>query len=235
MTGDAILVVGLAREPDGQAREVVRETLRHGSAPRRQLHDAGFRAEALPEVSRDDAGVVLTYGVTALSSATHRPSASRRAVQVDVVRQRLAAYAVVTSSRGVLLTELSQTTGRPGLWILPGGGIDAGEDPVDTVTREVWEETGQQVEVAQLVDVSSSHRVGPGRCGLVEDFHAVRLLFTAHCADPDDPVVHDIGGSTATASWFRLGDVVAPSSSGYPDGGMAPWALDAVRAFTASP
>lgn len=235
MTGDAITVVGLAPDRDGRPREVVREALCQGLAPRRQLRDAGYRAEVLPEVALDGAGVVLTYGVTALPSGTHRPSAPRGSGgDVDVVRQRLAAYAVVSSSRGVLLTELSRTTGRPGLWILPGGGVDAGEHPLEAVTREVWEETGQQVELAHLVDVSSSHRVGPGRGGLVEDFHAVRLLYTAHCAAPGEPVVHDVGGSTAAAAWFGPEDVVDPSAPGYPPGGMAPWALDAVRAFIAS-
>lgn len=231
MTGDAITVVGVARDAGRASHEVVRAPLEQGLAPRRQLRDAGFRAEPLPEVATDDDGVVLTYGVSALPSATHRPSAPRHVGDVDVVRQRLAAYAVVTSSHGVLLTELSQATGRPGLWILPGGGVDAGEHPADAVTREVWEEAGQNVELGRLVDVSSSHRVGPGRDDLVEDFHAVRLLFTARCAEPTEPVVHDVGGSTAAAAWFRLDDVVDPSAPGYPAGGMAPWALDAVRAF----
>ena len=28
------------------------------------------------------------------------------------------------------------------LWVLPGGGIDPGEDPETAALREVWEETG---------------------------------------------------------------------------------------------
>jgi hypothetical protein len=35
----------------------------------------------------------------------------------------------------------------------------------------------------------------------VEDFHAVRLVYRATCADPTDPVVHDQGGTTAAARW----------------------------------
>ena len=45
--------------------------------------------------------------------------------------QRTAAYGVVTSVRGVLLTELSGRTAAPGRWTLPGGGIDPGETPLE--------------------------------------------------------------------------------------------------------
>jgi 8-oxo-dGTP pyrophosphatase MutT (NUDIX family) len=36
-----------------------------------------------------------------------------------------------------------------GRWIYPGGHMEADEDPVETVVREVLEETGVQVEVVQ--------------------------------------------------------------------------------------
>jgi len=40
-----------------------------------------------------------------------------------------------------------------GLWTLPAGFIDAGEDPVLAVQRECCEETGYEVKVIELVDV----------------------------------------------------------------------------------
>ena len=232
--GAGITVVGLAADDAGGTREVFRETLRQGVAPRRQLREAGFRASRLPHVTSDADDAVLAYEVTSLPASSRTPCA-HATEKADLVRQRLAAYAVVTSERGVLLTRLSQTTGRPGLWILPGGGVDAGEHPAEAVVREVWEEAGQDVELGELVDVSSSHRVGIGRGDAVEDFHAVRLLFTASCPQPSEPVVHDIGGSTESAAWFSIADAVDPEAPGYPEGGMASWALDAVRAFADGP
>jgi len=44
------------------------------------------------------------------------------------------------------------------VWVLPGGGSEAGEEPVVTASRELYEETGLKVEPAQLqgpVGVSS--------------------------------------------------------------------------------
>lgn len=118
-----------------------------------------------------------------------------------VRRQRLASYALVVSARGLLATEFSDRTAVPGLWSLPGGGIDAGENPAQTVQREVFEETGQHVEVQQFIDLQTDHWIGHSPSGVVEDFHAVRLIYAAFCPDPTDPVVHDRGGTTADSAW----------------------------------
>ena len=119
--------------------------------------------------------------------------------------QRVAAYAVVSSAEGVLLTELSDRTNAPGQWGLPGGGIDPGEDPLDAVVRECWEESGQHVTVTELALVQTSHWVGRAPGGRVEDFHAVRIIYRASCPTPTEPVVHDVGGTTADARWVRAG------------------------------
>lgn len=121
-----------------------------------------------------------------------------------VRRQRLAAYAVVVVEDRILLTQLSERTGWPGGWTLPGGGVDHGEDPRDTVVRETYEETGQHLVVAALLDVESDHFVGVSPRGVLEDFHAVRLLFSGTVAEPGEPVVHDVGGTTAEARWVPL-------------------------------
>jgi len=123
--------------------------------------------------------------------------------------QRVAAYAVVTSPRGVLVTELSDRTNAPGQWGLPGGGIDPGEDPLDAVVRECWEESGQQVTVSELALVQTSHWVGRAPGGRVEDFHAVRIVYRATCPAPTEPVVHDVGGTTADARWVQPAELAA--------------------------
>lgn len=230
MKGDGVPDVPIFVRGLEDGREVLRARLAQGIAPRRQVRDAGFKPVALRTATLVHDGVELTFEVARMHAAHHRlAGVARAAGPVDLVRQRLAAYAVVTSERGVLLTQLSRETGRPGLWILPGGGVEAGEAPDAAAAREVWEEAGQRISDARLWDVSSSHRVGDGREGTVEDFHAVRLIYSARCDEPSEPTVHDVGGSTQHAAWFAAADVVDPTSDGYPSGGMAPWALESVR------
>src|SRR5919206_556922 len=60
--------------------------------------------------------------------------------------RRIAAYAVATDPDGrVLLVRASSRSGTPGVWSLPGGAVDHGEDPNHTVVRETAAETGLSV------------------------------------------------------------------------------------------
>lgn len=124
-----------------------------------------------------------------------------------VPRQRVAAYAVCVREGMVLLAQLSDRTGWPGAWTLPGGGIDHGEHPRDAVVREVQEETGLVVEVGALLDVDSVHFTGHAPSGVLEDYHAVRLLFLGTVTDLAEPAVQEVDGSTMAASWLPLAEV----------------------------
>ena len=63
---------------------------------------------------------------------------------------------------------------------------------------------GAGVELGDLVAVQTSHWVGRNPEGQVEDFHAVRLIYRGTCPEPSDPVVLDVGGTTADARWIPL-------------------------------
>lgn len=203
--GDPIIV----RADVAHGRRVAEFVLAHGADPVRELARLGWSRPHLHDARRgEDGSLVLHYTVTPASAVSHvdapvptDPGLVLAPGEEASPYQRTAAYGVVTSERGVLLTELSELTSAPGRWTLPGGGLDPGEDPVAGLHREVWEESGQEVESVRLLEAHTSHWIGRAPSGRLEDFHAVRIVYAAWCPQPSDPVVHDVGGSTADVRW----------------------------------
>jgi 8-oxo-dGTP diphosphatase len=118
--------------------------------------------------------------------------------------QRFAAYAVARDpARRLLLTQIAEGFPGAGLWHLPGGGTDFGEEPAAALVRELAEETGQLGRVEALLGVAS-HRdaasLGPE--GFPIDWHGVRAFYRVTVDHPTEPLVGELGGSTARARWF---------------------------------
>jgi 8-oxo-dGTP pyrophosphatase MutT (NUDIX family) len=67
---------------------------------------------------------------------------------------RLAAYAVCIENGRVLLARYVPQDDEAN-WTLPGGKVEPGEDPFDTVIREVAEETGCDAVVERLLGIDS--------------------------------------------------------------------------------
>lgn len=61
---------------------------------------------------------------------------------------------LIESENQVLLVRRANDPQR-GLWTLPAGFVDAGEDPVQAGERECFEETGLRVRITKLIDVLS--------------------------------------------------------------------------------
>lgn len=67
---------------------------------------------------------------------------------------KVAAAALIVEDGKVLLVRRANDPMR-GLWTMPAGFVDAGENPAEAVVRECLEETGYQVRVTGLFDVLS--------------------------------------------------------------------------------
>lgn len=65
---------------------------------------------------------------------------------------KVAAAALIEKDQKVLLVRRVNDPQR-GLWTLPAGFINAGEDPREALKRECREETGLEVRITDLVDV----------------------------------------------------------------------------------
>lgn len=200
----------------GDGTEVASFVLEHGRDPVRELGRLDWSVERFDTVRPASGGLVLEFvvrpgGDEPVDDPT-TPTDPNLVVgegEQPEPYQRAAAYGVVTSERGVLLTELSGLTSAPGRWTLPGGGLDAGETPEQALHREVWEESGQVIAHVRLLDLHTSHWIGRAPSGRLEDFHAVRIVYAARCLAPTDPVVHDVGGSTESVRWVQPADLGA--------------------------
>jgi ADP-ribose pyrophosphatase YjhB (NUDIX family) len=65
---------------------------------------------------------------------------------------KVAAAVLVIQDGAVLLVRRAVDPAR-GLWTLPAGFVDAGEDPAEAAARECLEETGLEVRITGLLDV----------------------------------------------------------------------------------
>ena len=189
---------------------VIELPLGHGEHPDAALHRAGWVAGRPLKAEYRDGDVMVTLEVHP-ASPTDVPPAERLVVheepgagEVPLIHQRIGTYGVVLSDRGLLGTVLSRITGAPGVWALPGGGLEAGEEPTAGLLREVHEETGQEVVPGRLLTLQSDHWIGRAPNGGLEDYHALRIIYSATCEKPSRPRVHDLGGSTARADWVPV-------------------------------
>ena len=98
-------------------------------------------------------------------------------------------------------------------WVLPGGNAEANESPIETVMREVWEETGLEVEVRTLAGVYYQ-RDHPAGEFLHFVFHCSAPDVTAVRTHPDEVEEHRFWPADAlpapmsAASTFRILDAV---------------------------
>lgn len=118
-------------------------------------------------------------------------------------------YGVVIKDDEVVLVRSSNPKHNPPLWWLPGGGIDFGESPEDTLVREFLEETGLEVANPELIGVHSDMR----RRDNGDKIHTVRILFTAQVSGGE--LQHEVHGTTDHAAWFKLSELSSMNIAEY--------------------
>jgi ADP-ribose pyrophosphatase YjhB (NUDIX family) len=116
--------------------------------------------------------------------------------------RRIAAYAVCADPAGrVLLVRASARSGTPGVWSLPGGAIDHGENPNDAVVRETAAETGLSVSVRALRDVLADLRSLPHRGVTI---HTDRLIYEVTVRG--GALIDRVDQPTDVARWVPLAE-----------------------------
>lgn len=121
-----------------------------------------------------------------------------------IQRVRLAAYAWCERDGAVLLTRVSPEGPGGGLWTLPGGGLDFGEEPAAAAIREVDEETGYDVDLGDLLGIRSAV-LEPGHTVSGHRVQTVGILYRGTVTGGD--LRREFDGSTDLASWVPFGDL----------------------------
>ena len=117
-------------------------------------------------------------------------------------RQRIAVYGVCRDDDGrILLARASPAITLQGRWFLPGGGVDHGESPADTLRREMQEESGLTVTVGPLFDVLSDVRTIPDGTNL----HTVRIIYRV--VSWSGTLRPEVDGTTDAVGWFTPEEV----------------------------
>lgn len=121
--------------------------------------------------------------------------------------QRVAAYVLARRDDRVLLARNSVRGPRPGMWTLPGGGVEHGETPRDAAAREMGEETGLKGEVGAVLAVENVVLRGTAPSGRDEDYQSIALVFAGTVTDEAEPRVVEVDGTTDAAAWVPVADV----------------------------
>jgi 8-oxo-dGTP diphosphatase len=118
-------------------------------------------------------------------------------------------YGILIDNDRVALVRSSNPRHVPPLWWLPGGGLDFGEAPEDTLIREFLEETGLVVDNPQLLGVTSDVR----RRDNGDKIHTVRIIFSVGLVGGE--LHHEVHGTTDHAAWFDLSELETMNVADY--------------------
>lgn len=121
-----------------------------------------------------------------------------------IQRVRLGAYAWCERDGAVLLTRVSDEGPGGGLWTLPGGGLDFGEDPEAGATREVLEETGYVAELGALVGVRNAI-LEPAQTISGHRVQTVGIVYRGTITG--GKLTTEFEGSTDAAAWIPLAEL----------------------------
>src|SRR2546430_13554176 len=118
-------------------------------------------------------------------------------------RRRIAAYGLCRDDAGrLLLVRSAEHDDIPGVWSLPGGGIQHGERPEAALIREFHEETGLSAQPGRLLDVVFDLAVLRDRGALV---HTDRLLYDVKVTGGE--LRPETGGTSDLAAWIEPAQV----------------------------
>jgi|SRR6185437_3367029 len=112
---------------------------------------------------------------------------------------QIAQKAFIENEQGqVLLVQYPDDDPAGGVWDLPGGRLNEGEEPANGLTREVFEETGAEVSIQEII-ATSTRVVSP-------TFQLFIVIYRATLSDPAAVLMPE-EGEIAALKWHDKKDL----------------------------
>jgi ADP-ribose pyrophosphatase YjhB (NUDIX family) len=129
---------------------------------------------------------------------------------VHADRTRVAAYVLCRDDDGrVLLTRFVEEGNRySGWWTMPGGGMEWGEQAIESAARELEEETGLVAEVGAVLAVRSQW-MEPAESLHHDRYHSVQVIHEATNLRGELHIDFSHCDTTDAAAWFTLDEARA--------------------------
>ena len=122
---------------------------------------------------------------------------------IDEKFRRIGVYGLCIREGNVLLAQVAPAHSAAKPWTLPGGGMEWGESPRETLEREFEEETGLRPRILHPLFVRS-HVVD--NAAVNRPIHNLQIVFEASASGVPRP---EADGSTIDARWVPLGETDA--------------------------
>lgn len=148
-------------------------------------------------------------------------SGDKAVLEVEHLQWRPSAYALIFDDKNrVLLVDNAWNGKRE----FPGGGVDVWENIVDGLKREIWEETGLEAKLGDMIHIDESFFLTPGG----NHWHSIKFYYFAEITGgtlraticDDEPTgfpywfnLHDLGAKDLTIGWDALQKALAIKSS----------------------
>lgn len=112
--------------------------------------------------------------------------------------QKIIVSGILESPEGVFVAKRSsKKIIAPGIYHLPGGHVEFGENPEDALIREFKEEFNLNIKIERLIKTFSYHN---------SDSHTVGIIFSVNAVFIPDPIFFD-RSETDEIAWVKEKDL----------------------------
>jgi 8-oxo-dGTP diphosphatase len=106
--------------------------------------------------------------------------------------------AVIEKDNKILFTKrIDENPKHHDLWQLPGGGLEFGESPVQTLHREMMEELSAEVDNVKLIPYIDTK--------IKNNWHGIFISFKCNLKDTNNPII--LNEEASEYRWFKKEEI----------------------------